>query len=142
MSIDYSDMAFPKPARKKKKKMHKKSILRTKKGICFLCELLYDDCSEQYTEEHHIMYGSGQRELSEGDGLKVYLCMAHHKDGPEAVHNNRTTREILCRLAQKEYEQNGKQGIRKIIYKVTSAERRGYKVCHDTKPVNHGFLPA
>jgi len=31
--------------------------------------------------------------------------MAHHKDGPEAVHNNRMTREILCRLAQKEYEQ-------------------------------------
>lgn len=53
MSIDYSDMAFPKPVRKKKKKMHKKSILRTKKGICFLCKLLYDDCSEQYTEEHH-----------------------------------------------------------------------------------------
>lgn len=105
MSIDYSDMAFPKPVRKKKKKMHKKSILKTKKGICFLCELLYDDCSEQYTEEHHIMFGSGQRELSEADGLKVYLCMAPHKDGPEAVHNNRMTREILCRLAQKEYEQ-------------------------------------
>lgn len=104
MSIDYSDMAFPKPVRKKKKKMHKKSILRTKKGICFLCELLYDDCSEQYTEEHHIVYGSGQRELSEADGLKVYLCIAHHWAGPEAVHNNRAMRKLLCRMAQTEYE--------------------------------------
>lgn len=27
MSIDYSDMAFPKPRKKKKRKIHKKSIL-------------------------------------------------------------------------------------------------------------------
>ena len=52
-----------------------------------------------------IMYGSGQRELSEADGLKVYLCRAHHKDGLEAVHNNREMRELLCRMAQAEYEQ-------------------------------------
>lgn len=31
MSIDYSDMAFPKPSKKKKRKRHKKSILKTKK---------------------------------------------------------------------------------------------------------------
>lgn len=31
MSIDYTDMAFPKPTRKKKRKKHKKSILKTKK---------------------------------------------------------------------------------------------------------------
>lgn len=31
MSIDYSDMAFPKPAKKRKQKKHKKSILKTKK---------------------------------------------------------------------------------------------------------------
>lgn len=31
MSIDYSDMAFPKPEKKKKRKKHKKSILKTKK---------------------------------------------------------------------------------------------------------------
>lgn len=105
MSIDYSDMAFPKSTRKKRRKHHKKSILKTQKGICFLCALLYDDYSPQYTEDHHILFGSGQRELSEADGLKVYLCRAHHKDGPEAVHNNRETRELLCRMAQKEYEQ-------------------------------------
>lgn len=67
--------------------------------------ILYDDSSKKYTEEHHIMFGSGQRELSEADGLKVDLCRNHHKEGPEAVHNNREMRELLCRIAQKEYEQ-------------------------------------
>ena len=73
MSIDYSDMAFPKLACKKKRKSHKKSILKSRKGVCYLCLILYDDPSKKYTEEHHIMFGSGQRELSEADGLKVDL---------------------------------------------------------------------
>ena len=80
MSIDYSDMAFPKLACKKKRKSHKKSILKSRKGVCYLCSILYGDSSKQYTEEHHIMFGSGQRELSEADGLKVNLCRDHHKD--------------------------------------------------------------
>ena len=83
MSIDYSDMAFPKLACKKKRKSHKKSILKSRKGVCYLCLILYDDPSKKYTEEHHIMFGSG----------------------PEAVHNNREMRELLCRIAQTEYEQ-------------------------------------
>mgnify|MGYP000455510323 FL=1 len=95
MSIDDSDMAFPKLVSKKKRKSHKKSILKSRKGVCYLCLILYDDSSKQYTEEHHIMFGSGQRELSEADGLKVDLCRNHHKEGPEAVHNNRETRELL-----------------------------------------------
>ena len=105
MSIDYSDMAFPKLACKKKRKSHRKSILKSRKGVCYLCLILYDDPSKKYTEEHHIMFGSGQRELSEADGLKVDLCRNHHKEGPEAVHNNRKMRDLLCRIAQTEYEQ-------------------------------------
>ena len=71
MSIDYSDMAFPKLACKKKRKSHRKSILKSRKGVCYLCLILYDDPSKKYTEEHHIMFGSGQRELSEADGLGI-----------------------------------------------------------------------
>lgn len=104
MSIDYSDMAFPKTVGRKKRKRHKKSIMRTRKGICYLCAALNGDYRQQYTEEHHIMYGSGQRELSEAEGLKVYLCREHHKEGWQAVHNNREIRELLCREAQREYE--------------------------------------
>ncbi len=104
MSIDYSDMAFPKPTRKKKQKKHKKSILKTRKGICYLCSHLNGDYSTKPTEEHHILYGGGRREKSEEEGVKVYLCVDHHREGQQAVHRSRETRELLCRIAQEEYE--------------------------------------
>ena len=105
MSIDYSDMAFPKPVRKKKRKHHKKTILKSRKGICYLCDRLNGDYRTKITEEHHILYGSGRRELAEAEGLKVYLCIDHHREGQQAVHRCRETRELLCRIAQEEYEQ-------------------------------------
>lgn len=37
--------------------------------------------------------------------MKVYLCPEHHREGQQAVHNSREIRELLCRLAQEEYEQ-------------------------------------
>ena len=103
--MDYTGMDFPKPGKRKKRKKHKKSILRTRKGVCYLCARLSDDYSEKVTEEHHILYGSGRRELAEAEGLKVYLCIPHHRTGQQAVHNCRETRELLCRIAQREYEQ-------------------------------------
>lgn len=104
MSIDYSDMAFPKPGKKKKKIKHKKSILKTEKGICYICSNLYGDYSYKYTEEHHVLFGSGLRTDSEKEGLKVYLCIKHHRCGKNAVHSNREMREKLCIIAQAEYE--------------------------------------
>ena len=44
------------------------------------------------------------REKSEAEGLKVNLCLKHHREGPEAVHNNQAIRIELCRIAQEEYE--------------------------------------
>lgn len=79
--------------------------MKTRKGVCYLCAKLNSDYREKYTEEHHILYGSGKRELSEGEGLKVYLCREHHREGQQAVHGNREIRELLCRIAQEEYEQ-------------------------------------
>ena len=70
MSIDYSDMAFPKPGKKKKRKIHKKSILNSQKGICYLCARLNGDYSVKQTEEHHILFGAGQRAISEENGVK------------------------------------------------------------------------
>lgn len=106
MSIDYSDMKFPKARKKKKRIRHPESILNTEKGVCYLCANLYGDYRQQYTEEHHVLFGSGMRTLSEAEGLKVYLCESHHKSGKEAVHNCRKTRELLCRIAQREYEKS------------------------------------
>ncbi len=105
MSIDYSDMAFPKPTWKKKRKHHKATILKSRKGICYLCARLNGDYKTKVTEEHHILYGSGRRELAEAEGIKVNLCLSHHRTGQQAAHNCRETRELLCRIAQREYEQ-------------------------------------
>lgn len=85
MSIDYSDMAFPKPRKKKKRKIHKKSILNSQKGICYLCARLNGDYSVKQTEEHHILFGAGQRAISEENGLKVDLCIEHHRTGQQLV---------------------------------------------------------
>ena len=104
MSIDYSDMAFPKPEKKKKRKKHAKSILKTEKHVCFLCGKLKGDYRQKYTEEHHILFGAGQRGIAEAEGMKVDLCLEHHRIGQQAVHNNREIREMLCRIAQEEYE--------------------------------------
>lgn len=108
--MDYTGMAFPKPGKRKKKKKHKKSILRTQKDVCYLCARLNDDYSKKVTEEHHILFGSGRRELAEAEGIKVDLCIPHHRTGQQAAHNCRETRELLCRIAQEEYEQTHTHG--------------------------------
>lgn len=124
--IDLSAMQFPKTSwmkqkekgqkwqqvkkktiRKKKRKKHRKSIMHSKEsGYCYLCALLNGDYSYKQTEEHHVVFGSGQRELSEEYGLKVYLCKEHHKNGPDAPHNNPKIREMLCKKARQYFEIN------------------------------------
>ena len=99
-----SDLMFPKPKWKKKKKRHPPSILPSDKHICYLCAL-EGDYRPKITEEHHVFYGGGLRKVSEENGFKVYLCRDHHKDGPRAAHNCRETRELLCRIFQRKYEE-------------------------------------
>lgn len=90
-----------------KRKKHRKSIMHSKdSGYCYLCALLNGDYSYKQTEEHHVVFGSGERELSEEWGLKVYLCMGHHREGPDAPHNNPEIREMLCKKARQYFEIN------------------------------------
>ena len=98
-----SDLMFPKPKWKKKKKRHPPSILPSDKHICFLCAR-NGDYSYKQTEEHHVFFGEGLRDKSEEYGFKCRLCLEHHRPGPEAVHNNEETRDYLCRIFQEEYE--------------------------------------
>lgn len=114
--VDYNVFAFPKESwrtskkpkgqqsgksRSRKRKKHRKSIIHQKdSGYCYLCATLRNDYTYRPTQEHHVMFGSSQRELSEEYGLTVQLCLDHHKDGPEAAHNNQAIRELLCRDAQ------------------------------------------
>lgn len=70
--------------------------------MCILLEQNYSRC--RVREEHHIFYSKHQRRLSEEYGLKVYLCLRHHKEGPLAVHNNRKLRRLLEAKGQQAFE--------------------------------------
>lgn len=100
-----SGLMFPKMGLKKKKLKHKKSIMQPKyDSRCYLCMELDGDYShKQYLEEHHVMFGN-DRKFAEAEGLKVNLCLKHHREGPEAVHNNKKNAEFLMRKAQEEFE--------------------------------------
>lgn len=139
--VDYSSFAFPKESwrtsekpkgqqsgKSRKRKKHRKSIMHPKgSGYCYLCAALHNDYTYKPTQEHHVVFGSGQRELSEEYGLTVQLCIEHHKDGPEAAHNNKVIRELLCRDAQEafmeEYQNLDWMKIFKKNYLSTNSER-------------------
>lgn len=108
-------LMFPKRAWKKKRKKHKKSILHEKDGTCYLCmKLKHDYRIHPVIQEHHI-YGGPLRNISEAEGFKAYLCLSHHVDGPEAVHNNQENRKLLQKDCQEVYERtHSRQEFRKL----------------------------
>lgn len=77
-------------------------MLQKKDGRCFLCLLDGDDTKKQ-TEEHHV-FGGPRRKASEAHGLKVYLCIPHHRTGAAAVHRCAETRQLLQAAAQITWE--------------------------------------
>lgn len=85
-----------------------KSIMHNKADhTCYLCIMLHGDNSiKDVLQEHHVIYGSGKRKLSEKYGLKVYLCFFHHEydGGKEAVHRNTEISEMLKQEAQRTFE--------------------------------------
>lgn len=87
---------------RKKRKIHKNSILHQKDGTCYLCmqEGIYRIWP--YTEEHHIFDGPN-RIHSEAEGLKVYLCISHHR-GRKGVHSDINLMRQLQRIGQQAYE--------------------------------------
>lgn len=88
----------------KKRVKKQKSILQDQEiKQCYLCMLLEEDYREKLVEDHHIYFGSNRRN-SEIHGFKVNLCLQHHREGKEAVHNNRDNDLILKKVCQREYE--------------------------------------
>lgn len=74
-------------------------IPNNRKGVCFVCGRV------GYTEEHHIFEGSN-RAASEKHGLKVDICLDHHR-GYNGVHTTRG-KEImdwLHEIGQQAYEE-------------------------------------
>lgn len=82
-----------------------KSIMQQKDGCCYLCQLLNGDYSQKHPlEEHHAIYGNARRKLSEQYGLKVYLCIQHHRLGSDAVHRNMQISNLVKDKAQRAFE--------------------------------------
>ena len=84
-----------------------KSIMHDKNsGTCYLCMILNADHSKKMIrQEHHAVFGTANRKLSEKYGLKVYLCLEHHEEGKEAVHKNAETALIVKKAAQRAFEE-------------------------------------
>lgn len=61
-------------------------------------------CGNPYVEEHHVLYGTSKRKLSEKYGLKVYLCHEHHT-GKKGAHFNKVLDTQLKMFAQKKFEE-------------------------------------
>lgn len=118
--MDQTGLLFPKTQTKKKRKRHKPSILQKKDGTCYLCMLLNDDYRKHdVLHEHHIFGGNSNRNHSEAEGLKVYLCVEHHMTGKDAVHNAKNCQEMqkrLHKIGQQEFEKtHTREEFRKIF---------------------------
>lgn len=75
-----------------------KSVLQSEKE-CFVCK------TTQNLEEHHCLYGTSNRKMSEKYGLKVWLCHEHHT-GNTGVHFNKELDLQIKELAQAYYEEH------------------------------------
>ena len=75
------------------------SILQDKKE-CFKCKGINN------LELHHIFFGNANRKLSEREGLKVYLCVEHHR-GNYGVHGRygKDLNIYLKRISQKRWQE-------------------------------------
>ena len=95
---------YPKKKKKRRRK-HPPSIIRQEPGICWLCMALGTYNGQHgYLEEHHVFPGTSGRKISEENGFKVQLCLSHHREGPEAVHNNEKNMRLIQAAVQREYE--------------------------------------
>ena len=98
-------MQYLKNKTKKRKIRHPKSILHDKDGTCYLCMALDNDYRlHAHLEEHHVIPGPAGRRISEEYGLKVYLCLPHHRGSAAAVHQNHDTMLLIQRDAQQAFE--------------------------------------
>ena len=59
-------------------------------------------CGKEHgLHKHHVFYGTANRQLSEEDGMVVYLCPDCHEHGARAVHRNHETDVALKQAAER-----------------------------------------
>lgn len=117
-----------------------KSIMQEKDGTCYLCKRINQDFNPKYTHEHHAIFGSANRKLSEKYGLKVYVCPEHHEYGDLSAHRNAEIALIIKKEAQKAFEKKYPNlSFREIFGKnYLDDEDRKIKGQQDTEL---GFIP-
>lgn len=79
-----------------------KSILQSEKK-CYFCQREYG------LHEHHIFEGTANRQVSENNGFKVWLCGFHHNESEYGVHGayGDNLREELHKNCEKKYLELG-----------------------------------
>lgn len=77
------------------------SIVTEYNGICFFC-------GRQADGEHHLIFGTAGRELSDKDGLKVPVCNNCHNMGDKLhrIHDNPMAEKLSKMLGQAVWERN------------------------------------
>lgn len=82
-----------------------KSIMQDKtRHECWLCAHQLGNWWEQRDLEEHHVFDGPNRHLSEHYGLKVYLCIYHHRIGDQAVHNNIEQMRYIQEAGQEAFE--------------------------------------
>lgn len=76
----------------------KKVIVQKNRGKCFIC-------GAPHVEEHHIFFGTSDREISDRYGLVCDLCAYHHREGRESAHKNAVVATALKQFAQACFEE-------------------------------------
>ena len=57
-------------------------------------------CGKPREHVHHALYNTGKRKLADSDLLLMPLCMYHHEDSKNGVHNNAGMKAFSQALAQ------------------------------------------
>lgn len=84
-----------------------RSIIQKEKE-CYICR-------SPYVEEHHVFYGTANRQLSEKYGLKVWLCPEHHR-GANGVHFNKRIDSMLKEVAEEWFKATYHYDFQRLFY--------------------------
>lgn len=76
-----------------------KSIVTEHSAICFIC-------GREAEADHHLIFGTAGRELSEKDGLKVPVCNSCHNMGEKIkrIHDNPMAERLSKIIGQLAWE--------------------------------------
>lgn len=75
------------------------SIITTNEGICAIS-------GRRATAKHHVVFGTGRRQLAEEDGLWIPINDEVHNMGKYAIHGNPTAEKLSKMLGQLAFEKH------------------------------------